>query len=216
MWQFAQESAVFPLVHAVTPLAFYMCTRNFLLSITAMYVWEQMELLLSGAFASLAETCSDSLVGDPIIGFFGMLPFVLLDWVTGFDVVFRRHANVWLRVLAFVGIGIATLIPVHLETSTVYWGIAVFIPTYILVALLAFKDLVFYTGPNAEVQYAGISVIIWLIAVLTHGIVALIKTPADSLYSSSWMRTFLLSLIFLLSTVPVLHFADRRRREHHQ
>lgn len=202
---FADERSVFPFVHTVVNLAFYMCTRNFLLTVVAWYVWETIETFLSMRIASLVETRDDSLIGDPIIGLAAVLPFVILDYVTGFDVVFRRHAYFWSRVLVFVAIGAASFLATELQSTHFYGGVVLLMIIYLAAALIGFANLVFYSGRNNELRYAGQSVCIWLIAVVVQTIIAVVVVePSAPLVTSSWMRAFLTSVAFLLASLAGL------------
>lgn len=197
---FAHEQSVYPFVHATVNLALYMCSRRWALVVIAFYLWESIERVLGKHIGSLAEDCDDSLIGDPVIGLLAFSSFYVLDFVTGFDVVFRRHASLLARVFVFLAIGAASFVAPQLETTHFYWGIAVFLGIYLAVALFGFRNLVFYAGASDEIRYAGQSVVIWLLAVVVYAIISIVVLDGP-LHTSSWMRVFFIALAFLAASL---------------
>lgn len=197
---FAREQSVYPFVHATVNLAFYMCTRNILWSIIAFYVWETIEKTLSQHISALAEDCTDSLIGDPIIGIGAIFAFFVLDFITGFDVVFKRHVHPVLRLFVFAGIGLTSFIAPQFESTSAYWGIAVFAAIYCAIVLAGFAGVVFYTGYNNEIRYARLSIVVWLLAVIIYAIISLVVLNGP-VFTSSWMRVFLTELTFIFAAL---------------
>lgn len=204
MSSFAHEQSVYPFVHATVNLAFYMCTRSFTATVIAWYVWETVEKVISsGGVTALVEDCNDSLIGDPVIGLLSILSFFVLDFVTGFDVVFRRHAWPAARLFVFLVIGLASFIAPQLETEHFYWGIAIYTGVYIVAVLVGFSNLLFCAGTSKEHRYAGLSTVIWLIAVLVYAIISIVVLDGP-LGTSSWMRVLYAGLAFLFASLTGL------------
>lgn len=187
---FARENSVYPFTHAVVNLAFYQCVRDWRWSVIAMYAWESAEHALSSALSELAETCNDSLLGDPTIGILVITAFWLYDQATGADAAFVRQAHPAARLAVFLLVGGTSFLAPLLETTTAYWGIAVYIAIYLAVVVGWFWHL---RGS------AGRSVLLWLLAATIYALVSLPVLADGPLIASSWMRAFVVSCIFLLA-----------------
>lgn len=108
---FWRDNSVYPFVHAVLPAALYFATRNALLSLLLMYVWETIEATLALAISrqTFGESAADSLIGDPLVGTLGIGALALLDAAYGWVDVVKRAAPLWLRLLAFAYVASVSL-----------------------------------------------------------------------------------------------------------
>ena len=193
---FYAEESVYPLLHSLVPAALYISLRRLDLALLLVIAWECVERALSHAFSSLVEQPDDSLIGDPLTDAGAILVFWFIDQTTRADDAFRQQVSPWLRLLAFVLIGIAsTLLPTLLQTSLAYWGVLLFYAAYVLIGLVVYNRVVFRAGADPAARIAGQSVLVWLWLAGVWTLFALpVTNGSPSAWLSVWARMFYVSL----------------------
>lgn len=119
---FWMEQRVWPLMHFLTPAALYWATRNAVVSILLIYVWESIEaavyVLAGWRYVTVTkagqperELALDSLIGDPIMGALGIAVLAFADFTfhwPGLDDTSNTWPW-WLRIAAFLTQSLPTL-----------------------------------------------------------------------------------------------------------
>jgi hypothetical protein len=183
---FYKEQTRWPFVHAVVPLALYFATRNIILSLLLIYVWETAERLLKRVTSYFSENDDDSLIGDPLIGSLSIFSFWVFDQATGWDTVICENTNPWLRAACFLLIAVVSPI-VELDKSKLeargpHLGTLAYALYYYVIALL------FYTFAFTDPPAVGQSVAAWLAIVFIYALVAAAPLWVDF---SLFMRIFM-------------------------
>jgi hypothetical protein len=187
---FYKEQTRWAFVHATVPLAIYFATRNIVLTLLLIYVWETIEYILSRFISYLHESVGDSLVGDPVVGSLTVFSFWLLDQATDWDdaivdVSGRRRffcILVLFCVTPLIEIGQRT----NLRLCAPHVGTLLYALAYAGVVL------VFYV-PHLGSTPIGQSVFVWLIIVALLALAAAPHTDTPS----SFQRVVSMELLVL-------------------
>lgn len=218
---FCYEESPWPFVHSVVPLAVYVLTRNFLLTLVLMYAWETLETVLGMFSDFFNETKSDALIGDIVIGLASVLVFMLFELAFDLRDNFLASVGLTTRISALVTIGVLSLIVSmdsqlskrlrsELRKNSVRDNdrvIVTFRAGAIVYALLYLGLVVVFLHEKLHLVYKDLYV--WLPMVLLY---ALVVTPVVVLPSqtiaSAWLRVFALSTILILAATVTLVFCN--------
>jgi hypothetical protein len=191
---FYLEQSSWPFVHAVVPLALYFATRDIVLTLLLIYVWESLEFLLSRVVVWLRESIWDKVIGDPMIGALSVLVFWILDEATGWDDVFRSQVGGTRRFFGFLLVWLpSSLVLLDRRRAGVdRWytpvlGAPLYALVYIGLALAIYSP---YLRPFDAV---GQSVLAWLTLVAFY---AVLTVPAVAV-PSPFLRVLIGELIAL-------------------
>ena len=194
--RFWLETTAWSLAHYLVYAALYWASRNLLLSLLLMYVWESIELaiyLLAGnryaVFVGTAgtterESVADSLIGDPLIGGLGIATFALADaFVAPLPVC---CAHTWQRAAVFL-LQAASLFCIDWRTRTgVRYGVAISLTAYTVIGAIAY-------GLDSAL------VLLWLGVAIVQGILVFV-TPAPNTNNQNalravWLRVWTLGIV---------------------
>lgn len=193
---FYKEQTSWPFVHAVVFLALYFATRDIVLTLLLIYVWETFEFLLSNVWPYLRESMWDKMVGDPVIGSLSVLAFWVLDQATGWDDTFVQEVNPWWRFFGFVAVSVpGWLIVLDKRVEGRDWmplfGTALYALVYIGLGLAIYSD--YLSGA------VGDSVLAWLAIVAFLALFAIPALP----WPGPFMRVLAAELLVLAITFGV-------------
>ena len=198
---FWREPATFPFAHAVVPLALYFTTRNILLSLLLIYVWETIETLISLLWPYFREKRLDSLLGDPLVGSLGIFAFAFLDEAFGWRDAFRDFygdsRGIALRTTAFaaafLGSALLTLDRGDAVRIYVHFGVAFFTALYVGVFLAIFSE---------QFEESGVLALLTYVVVL--GFIVFVRGKSlQSLSSSIFLRVVATQAVFALVSLLI-------------
>ena len=200
MWTFYRENTAWPYVHTIINAALYIATRNWLLSVVLMFVWEMVEYgIISQVSKTFSENPDDTILGDPIIGITIITALWLVDRATGWNIAFVVAVGPWIRFAAFVTVAVITSI---LATAFHESGLAILLigALYILASVLFYAP---YTGHSVQAQ-AWRSVVIWLYFVFIVTLLCAARNvPSGQFPYNIYMRVLFLNLVLLASALVV-------------
>jgi uncharacterized membrane protein YhaH (DUF805 family) len=198
---FYKENKIWPYVHAVTPLALFVATRDLTLSILLVYVFETAEIIVSFSRPYFKENSPDSLIGDPLNGALTIFAGWLASQGTRSNEIFLHRVSFWTRWGCFGVIGVlASLVaiitcPLNKETkdrqrNTI--GTAIIAIIYVGVALL------FYV-PHFDEPLIKRDIGMWLVAAT---FIAVCAEPQLKI-TSSFIQVIIADLIVILAAFVV-------------
>lgn len=166
---FWKEQTRWPLVHATFSLAIYFLTRDIVLALLLVYVWESIEYVLSRIFPYFKESRGDSVFGDPLVDALSIFAFWILDQATEWDDVLLNNVSSSRRLWCFIVlVPFGLLVEVGQSAQRArcdpHIGSLLFLLAYIGVVLAFFASLF------SELPALMESVLVWLIFVVFYGL----------------------------------------------
>lgn len=210
---FWRERTAWPFVHAVLPLALYALSRNFVLALLLIYVWETIETAASIFIKALTENKYDALIGDPIIGALAITTLFVLDCAFNWRDAFCAAVPLGLRIGAFLvlwlvtGLAFAYEPRLHDMTWRVVWPAPAIALLYAATLLIFFNRVVFRAASADEVA-AGTSVLVWLLLMALLAAAATLAPPSQYVLSSTFLRVLLAELVLLVGALIALAAAS--------
>jgi hypothetical protein len=162
---FYKENKIWPFVHSVMPLALFFTSRNIVLSLLLIYVFETMEKTVSFFTPYFKENAADSLIGDPVNGALAIFAGWLVTQGTNSNERFLHEVGFWRRWGCFLVIGaVGSIIAIitcpegfeSRDRQRITIGVALIIVVYVGIVLL------FYL-PYLEDTQISFDITLWLI-----------------------------------------------------
>ena len=191
---FYEERALWSFAHATCALALYIASRNIVLSLLLMFVWESYEAIASRYVVFFLEDIGDSLIGDPLVGALAIFTAWLIGQATGWDAIALEEAGFWRRWLCFVVIalinsGVGAVFHPDGQRSNRH----IVTRGVILVLLLQVVTIFSFYGNLLESRL-GPNIVWWLLMGLAYGWAAAMPTNRPS----TFFRVVVMEILVLL------------------
>lgn len=215
MFTFFRESSVWPFVHCLINGSLYTNTRNWPLSIALMYVWESIELVVSGFLGNFVEAKDDSLLGDPLVGFLVITALYVIDRINYGDAAFVLTVPGYIRLLCFLTHGIIATVVGFLDADA---GLPVVIVGVLYIAAsLAFYLPYLYSKSDDSLyvqlkHVARVSEFQWLYFVGILTLVAAARNiPSDRFPYNTYVRVVGAESVYFSAALVLYAVVESRR-----